>query len=194
MEIKKTVLIGIFMLGIIPIAFSNEIKIGDNAPNIIGKNILTHKRVNLYRLMIEMSFKTDKQGNRLLDEAGKYISEFKRNAIILNFYSRYCIPCIKEIPAFNKVAEAFKNRSVKFLYINVDADAKNRELQKLAERYHIKIPILQPNQQHIMRTYNVVALPKLVIIDKNKKINSILTGFQEDFKNSLSIKINELLK
>lgn len=194
MKIKKIVLIGIIILGMVPIAFSSKLKIGDKAPNIVGENILNEKRVNLYRIMTEMSFKTDNNGERVINENGKYISEFKRNAIVINFYSRYCIPCIKEIPSFNTVADTFKNCPVKFLDINVDADATNGELLKLAQKYHIKIPILQPNQQQIMRSYNAIALPKLVIIDKTKKIQTIITGFQEDFKTKLSEIINRLLK
>jgi thiol-disulfide isomerase/thioredoxin len=196
MSFNKTILVIITALFFSSInsVLADNLKIGDKAPNLIGKNIISGKRINLYRLMANMSFKKDKEGNPIIDQDGKYITIFQRNVVVLNFFSRYCIPCKREIPAYNRVAKQYENQAVKMSYVNVDGDVTEAALKKMILKYQIKIPLIQPNQQEVMRTYNTEALPRLVVIGKDKKIVTIITGFRENFENEINQVIANLLE
>jgi thiol-disulfide isomerase/thioredoxin len=39
---------------------------------------------------------------------------------IINFWATWCGPCLKELPEFDKLAEAYTNRPVKILLVSVD--------------------------------------------------------------------------
>lgn len=44
----------------------------------------------------------------------------KDTIYIINFWATWCIPCVKELPAFNKVQEAYKDRPVKVILVSFD--------------------------------------------------------------------------
>lgn len=171
-----------------------ELRIGDQAPNLMGFDAVSGRRLNLYRIMTDMRFKRDVDGNLLVKDNGKYVTEFIPNITVLNFFARTCIPCLREIPTLNKVAGSFKGKSVKFLYINVDPELDEIGMKRLISRYKIHIPVMLPNQNEAMRKYDAVALPRLVVIDKQKKVSDILIGYHEDLAEILSTTIHHLLK
>ena len=171
---------------------AGELKIGDRAPNLIGTNALDGSRFHLYRIMTEMGFKRDIRG-RLLLENGKYVQEFRKYVVVINFFAKTCIPCLRKIPSFNEVAEEYGERPVKFLYVNVDPNLTPEQIRKLADDYRIKIPIAMVNQKEVFRKYDAEILPRLVIVDRTRRINAIFTGFDRNFKKKLTAALDEVL-
>lgn len=183
-----------FLFILIPtLVFADTLKIGKPAPNLIGINAKSKKQINLIRLMTSMQFKRDDKGNLVISEDGKYITEFIENVVVLNFFQRTCIPCLREIPTFNKIARSFINDHVKFLYVNIDAGISNENAKKIIKKNKIRIPVMLPNQQQAMRQYEAYRLPRLVVIDKNKKIAKIIEGFDGDLTFKLTKIIRDLL-
>ena len=39
---------------------------------------------------------------------------------VINFWATWCAPCIKELPAFEKNVQVFKNKPVKFYFLSLD--------------------------------------------------------------------------
>jgi thiol-disulfide isomerase/thioredoxin len=168
------------------------LEVGDKAPNLIGYNATDDSRLNLYRLMTKMTFKTDENG-ALVKKNGKFVKEFINFVLVLNFYSKTCIPCLKEIPTYNKVASRFKGKKVRFLYINVDPNPTKQQIEKLINQYNISIPIMMVNQKEAFRKYNADILPRLFIIDKKKRVNKIISGFSEQLEAEIVETLDELL-
>lgn len=44
----------------------------------------------------------------------------KDTIYIINFWATWCIPCVKELPAFNTIQEYYKDRPVKVLLVSFD--------------------------------------------------------------------------
>ena len=188
----------VFILGCVFILSASglnaeKLKIGDKAPNLIGLNAKNGKRINLNRLMTNMQFKRDEKGNLLVGSSGKYISEFVDNVVVLNFFQRTCIPCLKEIPTFNKIAKKFITNNIKFLYVNIDSGITIANARQLIKKLKIRIPVMLPNQKEAMRKYRVTKLPRLYVINKEKKISHIVSGFEENLESELTSVINNLL-
>ena len=173
------------LLFVSPVLPAGELEIGSQAPDLIGTNALDGSRVSLYRIMTEMKFQRDIRG-QLVIENGRYRKEFKKYAVVINFFAKSCIPCLREIPAFNEIAERYRFKPVKFLYINVDPHLTATQLQKLAEDYRIRIPILMVNQKEVFRKYNARILPRLVMVDRARRVHTVFTGFDRDFKQKLT--------
>jgi len=173
--------------------FSAELKIGDRAPNLIGLDAKSGKVINLSRLMTTMQFKRNENGDFVIGSDGKYISEFIDNVVILNFFQRSCIPCLKEIPTFNKIARKFITNNVAFLYINIDEGITIANAKQLIKKLKIRIPVMLPNQEEAIRQYFVLKLPRLIVIDKQKNIARIISGFEENLEPELTAFIKKLL-
>jgi thiol-disulfide isomerase/thioredoxin len=173
--------------------WSDELRVGDRAPNLIGTDALTGDQINLMRVMTEMRFKRDAYGNLVMKEDGKYAAEFIHFVTVLNFFSRTCIPCLKEIPTFNRVAAAYRARPVRFLYINVDPDLNATGMLRLIERYQIEVPVMMTNQEEATRKYDAAILPRMAVVGRDKKVALIMTGFHEDLADRLHAAIDHLL-
>jgi len=169
------------------------LELGDEAPNLIGADARSSKMLNLYRLMVGMSFKKDAAGQPIIGADGKYISVFTRNVVTLNFFARSCVPCIREIPTYNRIARSFKGDAVKMLYVNVDPGIDQNEILRLIDKYKIDIPVMMPNQKEVIRTYDAKSLPLLVVIDQKRNIVYKMTGFNENLEKDLTRIINNLL-
>ena len=46
------------------------------------------------------------------------------NPIIINFWATWCKPCIKELPAFEKIASEYADKKVKVLLVSLDFPEK----------------------------------------------------------------------
>jgi thiol-disulfide isomerase/thioredoxin len=43
-----------------------------------------------------------------------------RSPMIINFWATYCLPCIAEMPAFEKLAAKYKDKGVKLVFVSLD--------------------------------------------------------------------------
>lgn len=54
-----------------------------------------------------------------ITELEKMITESK-TPMIVNFWATYCMPCIAEMPAFEKLAARYKDKGVKLVFVSLD--------------------------------------------------------------------------
>ncbi|MBO9660392.1 MAG: TlpA family protein disulfide reductase, partial [Chitinophagaceae bacterium] len=54
-----------------------------------------------------------------ITELEKMIVESK-TPMIVNFWATYCMPCIAEMPAFEKLAAKYKDKGVKLVFVSLD--------------------------------------------------------------------------
>ncbi|MBU3915311.1 TlpA family protein disulfide reductase, partial [bacterium] len=176
---KKKTSILLFVLFLSPLLLANKSSddmIGKKAPMISGKKAIGMGLLKLSNLMTEIGYEKDKNG-RFIEKDGKYVLQVKKNVVVLNFFSTKCVPCVKEIPAYNRLAEKYKNHPVKMIYVNVDATVNNFEMERFIARKQIKVPMMLPNQNEAMKKYKAFLLPRMVIINREGKIAEIFTGF-----------------
>jgi thiol-disulfide isomerase/thioredoxin len=193
-KIKSNAFVFIAILILFPFhVFPKELQVGDKAPNLIGNNATTGNRLSLNRIITQMTFKRDAKGRLIIGTNGKYVMEFKKKAVVLNFFSKTCIPCIREIPIFNRLASKFKDQQVVFFYVNVDPNINEKEAKRLIGKYNIKAPMMLVNQNEAIRKYNANQLPRLVVIDREAKIFKIFTGFDDNLESLLTKDLNKLL-
>ncbi len=193
--IHQSLALFLFLVVLVPAPriLGDQLFIGSKAPNLIGNDAITGNRINLFMLMTTLQFKRDNRGYLVVGKDGKYVNEFVRNLLVLNFFSRSCIPCIREIPAFNRIANKYKGQRVKFLYVNVDPAMSKDEAQRFIQKHNIEVPMMLCNQAEAIRKYDAKVLPRLYLIDQQKKIFHIVKGFDEDLEYDLGQLIDTLL-
>jgi peroxiredoxin len=94
------------------------------------------------------------------------LKDLKGKIVVLNFWFINCGPCRTEIPELNKLTEDYKDSSIVFLGIALDAKAD-------LERFLAKIPFtynIIDDGRYIASQYNVTAYPTHVILDKEGKV------------------------
>lgn len=53
-------------------------------------------------------------------ELEKMLNSKENNLLIVNFWATWCAPCVKELPAFEKVAVEYEQSKVRFIMISLD--------------------------------------------------------------------------
>lgn len=171
---------------------AKEIAHGDPAPLIVGRKAAGKGFLRLRSLLKTVGYRRGADG-RFIEKKGKYVLAATRNVVVLNFFSTTCIPCLKEIPAYNRVAERFRRDAVRVIYVNVEPGISRSQIRRFMATKRIQVPMMLPNQREVIKKYNVVSLPRIVVIDRNGKIALILDGYKENLESFLKKHIAELL-
>lgn len=113
--------------------------------------------------------------------------------VVLNFWAGQCPPCRGEMPAFQRVADAYEGRVI---FVGVDVgiftglgshDDARRLLQELGIRY----PAAYAADATALRLYNVRNMPTTVLLRPDGSVAEQVGGFM--FEDQLRRSIEKLL-
>jgi len=80
-----------------------------------------------------------------ITELEKTIKESK-TPLIVNFWATFCIPCIEEIPYFQKLVKKHAKDSVKLLLVSLDLNEDYNKIKPFAVKRKITAPIVWLNE------------------------------------------------
>jgi len=174
-------------------AAAPESLIGKPAPNLIGRAAFGTGLLKLDKLRRDVVFELDAEG-KPVKEGGKYKTRTIDYALVLNFFATYCVPCIKEIPAFNRAARSYVGKPVKFLYVNVDTEATVEQVIRFAKEKGIDgVEMMLPSVKNAIELYKIEALPRMVFVDRKGVVAEVITGFHEDLPKQIDAVLKPLL-
>jgi len=101
-----------------------------------------------------------------LDEAKDVVdlSAYRGKVVLINFWRAECGPCLREMPEHEEVYQALKDRGFEILAIN--AGQSDAVVRGAGRRLGVTYPLLSDELEITARRYRVVAVPTLVLIDK----------------------------
>ena len=105
--------------------------------------------------------------NELTDQTFDIEINKSKFPIIIDFYTEWCGPCKMMTPMIEEIAKEYKDQ---LTILKVDID---------------KCPDL-------IKKYNIMSIPTLLYLDKNKKVIDQISGFHN--KDLLIKKTNEIIK
>ncbi len=94
---------------------------------------------------------------------------------VVNFWATWCVPCIQEIPSFNKLHAEFGPKGVAVVGISMDEDGAPLVKQFLKD-HPMQYPVGLGNEK-LGAEYNVAQLPVTLVFDKTGKIAQRFEGF-----------------
>lgn len=97
------------------------------------------------------AFKLEAVGGQVIN-----LSDLKGQFVVLNFWATWCVPCIKEMPEFQKAHESL-NPKVKIIGVNL-AESKEK-IGKFAQSNGLSFPLLMDGYGNVSQEYRVVNLP-----------------------------------
>jgi peroxiredoxin len=100
-------------------------------------------------------------------------SDLKGQFVILNFWATWCVPCIKELPEFQKAHESL-NQKVKIIGINL-AESKEK-VRAYMEDHHFKFPVLLDRYGNVSQEYEVLHLPVTYFITPDGIVREKIFG------------------
>ncbi|MFG6446744.1 TlpA family protein disulfide reductase [Roseateles sp. BYS180W] len=103
----------------------------------------------------------------LVDPGGSEISADRLlgKAVLINFYTKYCAPCIKEVPKLNRVME--RRSDINVLAITPDGRA---DAQSYVKQYGLNWPVAADAAALLSKRLNVEAFPGFALLDAKGRL------------------------
>lgn len=95
--------------------------------------------------------------------------------VVLNFWASWCPPCRLEMPALQRVAQAYAGRVV-VVGVNAAAEDKREQAEAFLREREITFPIWWDETGEAMTRYRIMALPTTFFIDARGTICEVVVG------------------
>ena len=143
------------------------------------------------------------------------LESLKGKVVMLDFWAVWCGPCIKSFPFMRRLHEELKDDGLAVIGVTTRYDFRWDDQKKLAYSADGKVPvdeetedtkkfvayhqleypvIITPKDGKMMDNYKAFALPHVVIIDREGKIQLARVGAGKGAHEQIESKIKELLK
>lgn len=103
-------------------------------------------------------------------------SNLKGKVVLLEFWFRYCGPCVQAIPSLNKLYNNYKQKGLIFYSIEFREEASREDYLKYADKVNMEYPLLY-NGKEIAESQGVTGAPTFIIMDKQGRIIYNKPGF-----------------
>lgn len=117
-----------------------------------------------------------------------------KNAILLDFWSIYCVACVQAMPHLVALHERYKDQG--FLAVGIDLDSfATKRVAKFIEGlpFRIPYPVVIDKQRQVAARYGVSVLPTVILIDRQGKVAYYHVGYAPGDENETEAKIREIL-
>lgn len=119
------------------------------------------------------------------------LSDLKGKVALLDFWATWCPPCRDELPIIEKLHKEFKDKNLVVLGIS---NEDKETIENFLKNNELTFPILLDEKGKAGKSYKVVAIPRLLLIDKTGKIRKDILGYNPQNEEILKELIERLLK
>lgn len=109
----------------------------------------------------------------LIDGTSITLSELQGKPVIINFWATWCGPCVKEMPAFERLKDDFGDK-IGIIAVNCGDDAGT--VKDFMEENGYTFPVVLDEEYSISMLYPTNSIPYTVVVDAEGKVTHISTG------------------
>lgn len=99
------------------------------------------------------------------------LSKYSGKPVLLFFGATWCPSCRAEIPAYKEIYATYSPKGLVVVYINIGESAKR--VTRFTETNSLPYRVLLDEDENVANNYDIVGVPTLVLIDKDRNIFSI---------------------
>lgn len=115
------------------------------------------------------------------------LSAFRGDVVLLNVWATWCLPCVREMPALQRLHERHGGDGLSIVAVSVDAPAglvgafgqAGGDVAEFRDRFSLSFPILLDPSGGIQSVYQVNGLPTTFLIDREGRIRRKVLGAVE---------------
>ena len=98
------------------------------------------------------------------------LSDYPAQAVLLNVWATWCIPCQREMPSIERLYREFGARGLRVVAVSVDDGGAERSIQEFVQEFGLTFDILHDPTGKVMQTYQLIGVPGSFLIDANGTI------------------------
>ena len=108
------------------------------------------------------------EGNRIS------LASLRGRVVLLNFWASWCLPCLHEMPAFERLHRAYASRGLTVLGINIAEEPETA--RRFAEQAGVTYPVLLDRESKITADYGVIGTPSTFFVGRDGRPVAIAVG------------------
>ncbi len=98
------------------------------------------------------------------------------NITVINFWATWCAPCVKEMPALEKIYQEYRSQNIKVVGVSVYSNPS--KISKMLQLTRVSYPILIASKTQVAQFGNLSSIPQTLIVDANGRILKRFVGAQ----------------
>lgn len=112
-----------------------------------------------------------------LDGQTHALSEHLGQALLINFWATWCVPCRQEMPALQREFEAHRQEGFLVLGINLTNVDDRSQLDPFRRELGLRFPLLLDATGKVSYgLYRVISIPASVLVDRQGVVSEIVIG------------------
>jgi len=104
------------------------------------------------------------------------LSDLRGQAVLVNLWASWCTPCQAEMPAMQRVYEAYRAQGFTILAVNATHQDSQTAAAQFAAEKGLSFPILYDLDGSVAQSYQMTALPSSFFILPDGTINEVIIG------------------
>ena len=105
-----------------------------------------------------------------------HLSELAGQAVLINYWTTWCIPCKAELPILQKLHQEYQPRGVLIVSINaIDQDSPDK-VQGIIDQFGMTFPVLLDQGSQFANLYQAIFFPTTILVDASGVIREITLG------------------
>jgi len=111
-----------------------------------------------------------------LDGAPVDTAALQGKVVVVDFWATYCVPCLKEIPTFNRMHEQYADRGAVVLGVSMDTDGGAPLVQSFLKKHPMKYRVVLGSEK-TTDLFHIGPLPTTVVFDRQGKTLQRFEGY-----------------
>jgi peroxiredoxin len=130
---------------------------------------------------------------RDLDGKKVQLKTFLANGpVLLDFWALWCVPCLKEMPQLQKLAEQYRKSDLTVIAVNQDSPSDQSKVKPFVKQKRYDFVIVLDEDKDLAKQFNVNILPTTFLLDQNGKIVYAHTGYKPGDEAKLAEELRKL--
>lgn len=105
---------------------------------------------------------------RDMDNHKYNLQDYRGKVVVLNFWTTWCPPCVEEIPSLGRLQQAFSEKDL--VVLSVDIGESKKEVETFLQQVPADFPVLLNPEGNTVKQWKIIAFPTTFIIDRNGTI------------------------
>ncbi len=98
--------------------------------------------------------------------------------VVLSFAAWYCEPCKKELADYARSPASIRDTGAEYVVVVIGDKAEQEKMTKLVvDELQLPFPVVRDWGEIVARRYGVTSLPHTVVVGRDGKIASVVTGY-----------------
>ncbi len=98
------------------------------------------------------------------------LAELQGEAVLLNIWATWCVPCREEMPGLQRLHEELGAEGLRVVGVSIDGRAASRDVRDFLSSYGISFTILHDPEERVTRAFRTTGVPETFLIDREGKI------------------------